>query len=118
MVRQERDLTFDFFDGACNTFDESDNYSPRVVLCFDDEHDRMCHTFDGISYGKEDSTKWSHKRTLALGNYRGKPFTTGCYQSDDDCSFKTEILDLETRRWSDAPEYPFTGPDGSANDRK
>ena len=44
MVRQERDLTFDFFDGACNTFDESDNYSPRVVLCFDDEHDRMCHT--------------------------------------------------------------------------
>ena len=50
--------------------------------------------------------------------YKGKPFTTGCYQSDDDCSFKTEILDLYTRRWSDGPDYPFTGPDGSANDRK
>ena len=49
---------------------------------------------------------------------KGKPFTTGCYQSDDDCSFKTEILDLYTRRWSDGPDYPFTGPDGSANDRK
>ena len=58
-------------------------------------------------------SKYSHDWTFGLGNYRGKAFTTGCWSGD--CwtfypvmsKVKTEILDLTTLKWSEAPEYPF-----------
>ena len=44
--------------------------------------------------------------TLGLANYKGKALTAGC-NSFDVCSFKTELLDMETLRWSDGRDYPF-----------
>ena len=53
------------------------------------------------------ASRYSHYYTLGLGNYRNKAFTTGCALSPR-CSRKSEMLDLETLTWSDAPDYPFT----------
>ena len=44
--------------------------------------------------------------TLGLANYKGKALTTGC-NSFYGCSFKTELLDMETLTWSDGRDYPF-----------
>ena len=54
-----------------------------------------------------ESSKYSHIYTFGLGNYKGKAITAGCYPSNTDCSFKTEIFDLNTMEWSDGPDFPF-----------
>ena len=41
MVRQERDLDFDFYKGACQTFTDPE---PVVLLCFDYNENRSCRT--------------------------------------------------------------------------
>ena len=43
-------------------------------------------------------SKYAHKGTLGLGNYRGKPFVTGC--SATTCYQKTEILDRSIHRYN------------------
>ena len=40
---------------------------------------------------------YSHQWTLGLANYKGKALTTGCNDFNE-CSFKTELLDMETLR--------------------
>ena len=45
--------------------------------------------------------------TYGLGNYLGSAFTTGCEHNGKGCSNKTEILDMATLEWSDAPDYPY-----------
>ena len=67
----------------------------------------MLFSFDGGSYKLMEASRYSHYYTLGLGNYRNKAFTTGCALSPR-CSRKSEMLDLETLTWSDAPDYPFT----------
>ena len=54
-----------------------------------------------------ESSKYSHRYTLALGNYKGKAIITGCDEYDKDCSFATELLDMNTLKWSDGPNFPF-----------
>ena len=54
-----------------------------------------------------ENSKYSHQRTLGLANYRGNGLTTGCYFTNAECSFKTEIMDTTTLKWSDGPDYPF-----------
>ena len=45
---------------------------------------------------------------MGLGNYRGAAFTTSCGDLPKyNCRNKTEILDMTTMRWSDAPDYPY-----------
>ena len=44
--------------------------------------------------------------TLRLGNYRGAAFTTGG-QGSNDWWPKSEILNMETMKWSEAPDWPF-----------
>ena len=63
--------------------------------------------FDGVDYQAVENSKYSHRQTFGLANYRGNALTTGCYYMNTDCSFKTEIMDMETMKWSDAPDYPF-----------
>ena len=66
-------------------------------------------SFDGEVFNSVESTKYSHKSTFGLGNYKGKALTTGCLDNDNsDCSLKTEILDISTMKWSDGPDFPFT----------
>ena len=57
-------------------------------------------------YESIDQSKYSHFWTRGLANYKGKALTTGC-NSFEECSFKTELLDMETLAWSDGPDYPF-----------
>ena len=45
--------------------------------------------------------------TLGLGNYRGNALTTGCDHFGKNCFNKTEILDMTTLEWSDAPDFPY-----------
>ena len=54
-----------------------------------------------------ESSKYSHNWTYGLANYKGKVLTTGCGSSDSDCSFKTELFDMNTMEWSDGPDFPF-----------
>ena len=63
-------------------------------------------SFDGEEYDSIVLSKYSHIWTLGLANYRGKALTSGC-NSFGDCKFKTELLDMNTLRWSDGPDYPF-----------
>ena len=40
-LERQADLTFDFYHGACNTFNQPEE---KVLLCFDDTNVRECHT--------------------------------------------------------------------------
>ena len=61
--------------------------------------------FDGEFTQPAGSSKYSHKRTLGMGNYMGQALTTGCYYGS--CAVKTELMDMTTFTWSDGPDYPF-----------
>ena len=54
-----------------------------------------------------ESSKYSHIYTHSLANYKGRAITTGCGYDNYDCSFKTEIFDMNTMKWSDGPDFPF-----------
>ena len=64
-------------------------------------------SFDGEFYHSVESSKYSHRGTYGLANYRGNGLTTGCDSNNAACSFKTEILNMTTLEWSDGPNYPF-----------
>ena len=63
--------------------------------------------FDGQNFAAIHLSHFSHQHTHGLANYRGKALTTGC-QSDDDCSTKTELLDMNTLQWQNGTDYPFS----------
>ena len=66
-------------------------------------------SFDGEVFNSIESTKYSHKSTHGLGNYKGTALTTGCLNNDNsDCWLKTELLDMTTMKWSEGPDYPFS----------
>ena len=75
--------------------------------------DPLANDFTGWGFAE---SRYSHRNTLGLGNYRGDPFVTGCDRRPD-CYAKTEIMtrmahgvgDREyfTRWYADAPDYPF-----------
>ena len=63
--------------------------------------------FDGEFFHSAGSSKYSHKYTLGLANYKGKALTSGCF--DNSVYYvKTELMDMKTLTWSDGPDYPFT----------
>lgn len=106
LVRQTN-LIFDFERGSCNTFVES---TPKVLLCFDENESKRCHTFDGRYYEAAGTSSFSHRKTTGLGIYHGKAFTTGCDEddeNDEECGTKTEMMNMSTLRWESGPDYPF-----------
>ena len=64
-------------------------------------------SYDGENYQSIEASKYRHHWTLGLANYKGKAITTGCGDDNTDCSFKTELFDMNTMRWSDGPDFPF-----------
>ena len=64
--------------------------------------------FDGENFESIASSKCDHTFTLGLANYRGSPFVTGSQQFGSDCYVRTEIYNLGTDQWNDAPDYPYS----------
>ena len=65
-------------------------------------------SFDGENFTTLPDSQFSHMWTLGLGNYQGNAFTTGCDHFGKNCFNKTEILDMTTLEWSDAPDFPYS----------
>ena len=63
--------------------------------------------FDGENYNSMVRSKYSHYYTLGLANYKEKALAVGCAEYNADCSFATELFDLNTMKWSDGPDFPF-----------
>ena len=63
-------------------------------------------SFDGENYQSIESAEYSHD-SAGLANYKGKALAVGCYKKYADCSFATELFDLNTMKWSDGPDFPF-----------
>ena len=61
-------------------------------------------SFDGDNFETVASSKCDH--TSELANYRGSLMTTGHWSSD--CGNKTEIYNVESNQWNDAPDYPYS----------
>ena len=69
-------------------------------------------SFDGVTFKKEKSSEFPHRRVSALGNYKNSPFVTGHLSSTgvtdgSIIGLRTEILDYENSRWVQAKDYPF-----------
>ena len=55
-----------------------------------------------------ESSKYRHDHIgNGLANYRGHGLITGCGAYNEDCIFKTEIMDMTMLQWSTGPDYPF-----------
>ena len=64
-------------------------------------------SFDGENYQPIESSKYSHAYTFGLANYKGKALAVGCAEFNADCSFASELFDLNAMKWSDGPYFPF-----------
>ena len=62
--------------------------------------------FDGEYSHTVGSSKFSHKETYGIMNYKNQAVTTGCNHSSV-CYIKTELMNMETLEWSDGPDFPF-----------
>jgi len=98
------DLDFGFVGGGCNTF------SFGIMLCFDYDADKKCHSFNGETFKTKPSSKYSHREVFALGSYRKSPFVTG-HSTTTNGHVKTEILNHEAGYWYQADDYPFSNGD-------
>ena len=54
-----------------------------------------------------ETSKYSHLNTLGLANYKGKALAVGCDERYADCSFATELFDMNAMKWFDGPNFPF-----------
>ena len=64
-------------------------------------------SFDGEFFHSAGSSKYSHRYTLGMANYKGKALTTGCNENTG-CGVKTELMDMNTLTWSDGLDFPFS----------
>ena len=62
--------------------------------------------FDGEYFQTAGSSKFGHRRTVGMGNYKNKALTTGC-ENNSSCFVKTELMNMETLQWSNGPDFPF-----------
>ena len=57
-------------------------------------------------YTQIQSSEHSHEDTRSIGSYRGNAFTTGCREGyEENCGFKTEILEMSTMTWTSAADF-------------
>ena len=61
--------------------------------------------FDGDYFHTAGSSKFEHRYTLGMGNYKSKALTTGC--DSGSCAVKTELMNMKTLEWSNGPDFPF-----------
>ena len=80
---------------------------PFVSSLYSEQENIYFLSFDGENYRSIESSKYSHRYTLGLANYKGKTLAVGCNSNNADCSFATELFDMSSLNWSDGPEFPF-----------
>ena len=106
-------MDFDFDTGSCNSFLEPTpiNFIRKNATCnlrsVRYNIRTLAFRFDGEQYSTAGSSLYSHYLTLGMANYIGTALTTGCYDSSR-CYVKTELMDMQTLKWTDGPDYPFT----------
>ena len=69
--------------------------------------EKLIFSFDGENYHSVEFSKYSHRYTYALGNYKGNALAVGCDRNYADCSFATELFDINNGKWSSGPDFPF-----------
>ena len=55
---------------------------------------------------KTESTLFYHDEIFNLGSFQGQPMTVGS-ATGPSSYIATELMDLESQKWSSGPEYPF-----------
>ena len=72
------------------------------------QYDLFC-SFDGKVFQSAGSTSYSHSSAVGMANYKGKALVTGCSGLDGSstCYVKTELMDMNSLKWSNGPDYPF-----------
>ena len=81
-------------------------FATRKIILFSFSNFQYIFSFNGENYATVENSKFSHRYTIGLGNYRGKAFTTGCADSSS-CNVATEMLDMTILTWTDGPDYSF-----------
>ena len=77
-------------------------------MCFGKHNPDFCHTtYDGKNFETSVRSKCEHFSTDGLAIYNGSFLTTG--SKIEDCYVTSEIFNIETDQWIDAPDYPFHG---------
>merc|ERR1712136_493569 len=107
LIRQA-DMSFNFRAGSCNTFMHP---KPRILLCFGDQSEKQCHTFDGRVFHNAGNSMYEHGGTMGMPNYKGKALTVGCHDVDTEsksCGTKTELMDMSSLKWSNGPDFKVT----------
>ena len=66
-------------------------------------------SFDGENFANTERTLYGHGHQQ-IGNYRGKAFVTSCNWNgrgvEPPCNRKTELLDMESLKWSRGTAFP------------
>ena len=55
---------------------------------------------------KAESTSFYHDEIFNLGSFQGQPMTVGS-ATGPSSYIATELMDLESPKWSSGPDYPF-----------
>ena len=67
--------------------------------------------YDGTDFVDVASSQQSHRSVNSLGNYLGRPFTTGGNGDSRSLPYEahahTEIMDIGNNAWGPAADYPF-----------
>ena len=68
----------------------------------------MKHRFDGQIVESTYPTIHKHAHIVHLASYHNQPFTTGHWNplNNTDSHTKTEIMNLETGKWTTKADYP------------
>ena len=65
------------------------------------------YSFDGENFQNLTSSKCDHDLTYGLANYKGLALTTGSAENST-CHVHTELYDLRTNQWTNAPDFHLT----------
>ena len=138
MERLSDELTFDFNEGACNTYKDSQGRGQKwsnfilliklkieihndriigvefVLLCFDREAPKKCHRYESSNQIINDISEATIDRNaIRLGNYMNQPIAVGGWYT---LTGDLMSLDDDSYKWSSITEFPCYGQDcGNAN---
>ena len=67
----------------------------------------MYFRYDGDNYDQLNKlTNYDHFKTTLVG-YQGRPLAVGNWDPDSDKNNRVELMNLESKVWSEVAHYPF-----------